>query len=115
MMLFLIQQIWIMPRLNARTDMIIAGEMPIESNLHIIFIVSGISKVPDPCRNCIGYNCCWYQNSSVWLGWTFTLQASAGVFLVLGIPASCGKTLARLRKLLEDQQLQLLPVDRVAD
>ena len=39
MMLFLIQQIWIMPRLNARTDMIIAGEMPVESNLHIIFIV----------------------------------------------------------------------------
>ncbi|MEO1141104.1 MAG: hypothetical protein AAFW66_01970 [Pseudomonadota bacterium] len=42
--IFLIQQIWVMPRLNARSDMIIAGEMPVESNLHVVFIVLEIFK-----------------------------------------------------------------------
>ncbi|MEO0910439.1 MAG: hypothetical protein AAFX96_08945, partial [Pseudomonadota bacterium] len=35
---------WVMPRLNARSDMIIAGEMPVESNLHVVFIVLEILK-----------------------------------------------------------------------
>ena len=42
--LFLIQQFWVMPRLNARSDIIIAGEMPVESNLHVVFIVLEILK-----------------------------------------------------------------------
>ncbi|MEM8651244.1 MAG: hypothetical protein AAGF54_11990 [Pseudomonadota bacterium] len=42
--IFLFQQFWVMPRLNARSDMIIAGEMPVESNLHVVFIVLEILK-----------------------------------------------------------------------
>ncbi|MEM7301091.1 MAG: hypothetical protein AAF468_08410 [Pseudomonadota bacterium] len=39
------QQLWLIPLLNQRTDMVVAGQLPPESNIHLVYVFVELTKI----------------------------------------------------------------------